>query len=83
MASSAQENAYAERINQTIKDEYLKHWSIKTFEQLQNKVRGAVTHYNEKRIHTNIYRMTPCDFQDYWKTLTNENKPIITIFDNN
>ena len=83
MACSAQENAYAERINQTIKDEYLKHWSIKTFEQLQYKVGKAVKHYNEKRIHRNIDRRTPSDFQDYWKTLSNENKPIITIFDNN
>lgn len=34
MALSAQDNAYAERINRTIKEEYLDYWKPKNFEQL-------------------------------------------------
>jgi hypothetical protein len=34
MSQSAQDNAYAERINRTIKEEYLNYWNPKSFEQL-------------------------------------------------
>jgi len=33
----AQDNAYAERINRTNKEEYLYYWKPKTFNQLKNK----------------------------------------------
>src|SRR5699024_1371596 len=34
MGLTAQENAYVERLNRTIKDEYLDHWKPRTFDQL-------------------------------------------------
>ena len=46
MALSAQDNAYAERINRTIKEEYLDYWKPKTFTQLKRCVRKAVDDYN-------------------------------------
>lgn len=38
MALCGQDNAYAERINRTIKEEYLHYWNPKTFEQLKKCV---------------------------------------------
>ena len=35
MALSSQDNAYVERINRTIKEEYLDYWKPKTFAQLK------------------------------------------------
>ena len=63
MGMQAQDNAYAERINGTIKNEYLKHWNIKTFDELKRKVSKAVLHYNSIRIHDSLpARISPNEF---------------------
>lgn len=60
MGLKAQDNAYAERINGTIKNDYLKHWGIKSFANLKTSVRKAVKHYNGKRIHDSLpQKITP------------------------
>nr|WP_248908081.1 IS3 family transposase [Flavobacterium sp. K5-23] len=82
MALSGQDNAYAERINRTIKEEYIDHWKPKTFEQLKKDVDRAVEHYNNKRPHNNIGKLSPVDFENNWFNNPLFSKPIITIFDN-
>lgn len=78
MASSAQDNAYAERINKTIKEEYLDYWKPKSFNQLKSMVRKAVKNYNEIRHHNSLGKLSPTDFE---KSLTrSKNKTSITIF---
>ena len=60
MGLKAQDNAYAERINGTIKNDYLKHWKIKSLPDLKKRVQQAVVHYNSKRIHDSLPgRITP------------------------
>lgn len=80
MALSAQDNAYAERINQTIKDEYLYHWKPQNYIELQRMVKKAVYNYNNKRVHNHLNKMKPMEFYTKWKDNLIE-KPIITIFD--
>ena len=82
MALSAQDNAYAERINRTIKEEYLDHWKPQTFSQLKSQVNKAVKNYNNKRSHNHLEKRNPEEFINYWSTLKPEERPIITIFDN-
>ena len=82
MALSAQDNAYAERINRTIKEEYLDRWNLNTFEQLKKGVDKAVHHYNNKRKHKHLKRMTPVEFEEKWCQKLLPVNPIITIFDN-
>ena len=82
MALSAQDNAYAERINRTIKEEYLDHWKPQTFSQLKSQVKKAVNNYNNKRSHNHLEKRNPKEFINYWSTLKTEDRPIITIFDN-
>lgn len=82
MGLAAQDNAYAERINQTIKDEYLSHWNPTTFSQLVKDVKRAVNHYNTKRLHKNLNRQTPLQFEQKWSTYSRENRPTMTIFNN-
>jgi transposase InsO family protein len=48
MGIQAQDNAYAERINGTIKNEYLKYRTINSFEGLKKHTRQDVNHYNNK-----------------------------------
>ena len=82
MALSAQDNAYAERINRTIKEEYLDHWKPQSFAQLKNQVNKAVKNYNKRRSHDHLEKRNPEEFINYWSTLKPEERPIITIFNN-
>ena len=64
MGLRGQDNAYVERINGIIKNEYLKYWSIETLEQLQNKLKRVVKHYNTRRPHKSLpNRMSPVEFE--------------------
>ena len=82
MGLIAQDNAYAERINRTIKEEYLSYWKIESFDVLKMYVKKAVENYNTKRIHRHLPKMNPTEFENYWTILSEENKPEITIFNN-
>jgi putative transposase len=82
MGLIAQDNAYAERINRTIKEEYLSYWRAENFQQLKNQVKKAVNNYNMKRNHRHLPKMNPIVFEKYWKTLNKEDRPKITIFNN-
>lgn len=82
MALCGQDNAYAERINRTIKEEYLDYWNPNTFEQLKRCVEKAVNHYNNKRPHNNIGKLSPIEFENKWFNEPSFSKPILTIFDN-
>ena len=82
MGLTAQDNAYAERINRTIKEEFIDPWKPKDFKELRKSVKKAVVYYNTKRPHRNLNKMSPINFEKYWSTLDKKNKPIITIFDN-
>lgn len=81
MAESAQDNAYAERINRTIKEEYIDHWKPKTLQAMQKSIRKAVDHYNNQRPHNYLNRMAPIAFLKAWESGTVNQT--ITIFDNN
>jgi len=82
MALSAQDNAYAERINRTIKEEYLDYWKPNTFEQLKRYVNKAVKHYNNKRPHNNIGKLSPAEFKNKWFENSIKVNNVLTIFDN-
>lgn len=74
------ENAYCERINRTIKEEYLQHWQIDTYRQLKNAVKKAVNHYNHYRKHSSIGNMSPVDFEKYVNTLSVNQRPSVIIY---
>jgi len=64
MGQKAQDNAYAERINGIIKNEYLYLWNILNLQQLKKQLHKAVQHYNHKRPHQHLpHRMTPIQFE--------------------
>jgi putative transposase len=55
------ENAHCERVNGTIKNEYLNRYEITNFKQLEKKMAEAVDNYNN-RLH-NTLKMTPNEFE--------------------
>jgi transposase InsO family protein len=82
MALSAQDNAYAERINRTIKEEYLDYWKPTSFNQLKTMMTKAVKSYNNKRLHNNNERMSPERFINQFSFLRPQERKLMTIFDN-
>ena len=81
MGMMAQANAYAERLNGIIKNEFLNKWSIKNFVQLKQRVKKAVDHYNNKRIHRHLPRkLTPNQFEAQLLYLDTQNRPKVIVY---
>ncbi len=81
MGMKAQDNAYAERINGTIKNEYLKHWEITSFNDLKNKVHKAVNQYNNRRIHDSLPKgSSPVVFEKSLVNLSDQKRPKVIIY---
>jgi len=91
MARYAYENAYCERVHRTIKHNYLQYYTYNTFEQLQSRLKKAVTMYNTSKPHRSLpNRLSPNTFEqeyiqgkynDYsvkiWSKLTSTKQLII------
>ena len=75
MCEYAWENGKAERINGVIKNNYLIHRNIKTFEALQKEVDRSVKLYNFEKPHIGLQRKTPVNFENivYLNSLTGLN----------
>jgi len=82
MALSAQDNAYAERINRTIKEEYLNRWKPQSYQELRAMVGRAVKNYNNKRIHNHLDRQIPQRFEQEYPLIDFNKRKTITIFNN-
>lgn len=68
MGLRGQDNAYVERVNGIIKNEYLKYWTINSLEQLKKFLAKAVNHYNNKRPHRSLPgRLSPIQFEERLK----------------
>ena len=80
MGRYPQENAYAERINRTIKEEYLDHWKPKSLAELRKMTARAVNQYNRTRPHCDLLRLSPVQYLKYWESLPENERPIMTIF---
>lgn len=80
MCKAAWENAYTERINRTIKEEYLDRWVIKNYQGLSKSVTKAVKHYNNKRRHKNIGDKSPAQFEKELENLPGDQRPKEKIY---
>lgn len=66
MCTCAWENGKAERINGTIKNNYLIHWEIKNLNELRKMVNKAVSLYNKEKPHARLNRLTPIGFENLY-----------------
>ena len=81
MGLNAQDNAYAERVNGIIKNEYLIYQSISDLTQLKTAVRRAVKHYNEKRRHLSLPdKKTPLEFEQTLASIEYQDRPKVIIY---
>jgi putative transposase len=66
MGKEAYDNAYAERLNGTIKNDYLIHYQPSTYDELKAMLKKAVSNYNNGRPHQSLKMQTPATFGN-WK----------------
>jgi transposase InsO family protein len=79
MGRKATDNAFAERINGVIKNEYLIPWSPGSFHQLKKQTKKAVSDYNTKRHHGALGRRCPSDYERDWHKLPAEQRRVEMI----
>ena len=81
MCKAAWENAYTERINRTIKHEYLRHRQIDCLETLRKELKRAVHLYNNQRPHWSLCQQkSPVEYETYVSSLPERKKPVMTIY---
>ena len=78
MCMDVLENAHCERVNGTIKNEYLNRWTIDNFYQLQQRLKIAVDNYNNRQ-HDSL-KMTPIEFETYVNELDEKLRPSMEVF---
>jgi len=80
MCKTAWENAYTERINRTIKEEYLNGWEINSFNSLSKRLKQAVYHYNHKRSHSGLCKKSPVAFEKEINNMNASVRPELKLY---
>ena len=63
MGKQAYDNPNAERINGTIKNDYLLPWEVNSFSKLELFTPKAIKNYNQDRPHSALKGMSPIEFE--------------------
>lgn len=79
MGKIATDNAYAERINGIIKNEYLIPRQPSSFQQLKALLKEAISHYNNVRLHQGLNYRTPMNFEQNCRALEDDKQPLQII----
>ncbi len=69
MCDDVYDNAHQERLNGTIKNDYLHFLDTFSLRRVQNSLREAVKRYNEEKPHSAISYMTPIAYELYLQQL--------------
>lgn len=80
MCQLVYENAHVERVNGTIKNQYLMHWNITTFSQLKKQLKRAVDTYNQHKPHSALEKKTPEAFEQYISQMEEKDRPKMRIW---
>jgi len=79
MCTNVLENAHAERVNGTIKNDYLRRWPIKEGKRLNYWLKKAVEGYNNRQ-HKSLAKQTPVYYETYIKEQTEDKREKMNIF---
>lgn len=79
MCKMPQQNAYVERIQGTLKNDYLNE-HILTTGNLQSVVSRIKSYYNNERPHSSLKMMCPARFETYVNTIVHSHRPETHIY---
>lgn len=80
MCQQVYENTHIERLNGTIKNQYLKHFTIPNVRFLNHALNKTIETYNEKRPHQALKGKVPIQFENDLKELKLEDRMPLKIF---
>lgn len=80
MCNEVYENTHIERVNDTIKNQYLKRMEINNYKELVKKLNEVIKTYNETRPHQSLKKMSPVQYENYLKQTEKENRKKMTIY---
>ena len=81
MGLKGQENAYAEKLNDTIKNEFILYRQVTSELQLKKAVQQAVKYYNQTRIHNELPgRISPNNFAQKLLSLSHPQRPTVIVY---
>ena len=64
VAENSLENGYAEKLNSTVKNDYLCFYATDNLKMLRKYLRHCVRLYNDERPHSSLNYLTPSQFED-------------------
>jgi putative transposase len=74
------DNAYHERVQGTLKNDYIYRWHASNEKELHKVVAKAVNNYNKRKHSSLLNKMSPIEFEDYISKLTVEERPVMDVF---
>lgn len=80
MCDEVYENTHIERVNDTIKNQYLARMEINNKRQLQAKLDETIKTYNETRPHQSLHKMSPVEYENYLLKLPIDKRSKMTIY---
>jgi hypothetical protein len=81
MSKQAWQNAYVERLNGTIKNDYLYAWNINTLQELRTGLAKATHAYNHEKPHRSLpQKMAPAVFEEFLMTTERKRHPKFQIY---
>ena len=80
MCEEVYENTHIERINGTIKNQYLERMSIKSYEELKRKLKQVIDNYNNQRPHQSLNKMTPFAYEQSLKQIPMDERKKMEIY---
>ena len=80
MCNEVHENAHIERVNGTVKNQYLRYRNITNFEDLKTQLKKSIDAYNISKPHASLEKKSPDSFEQYIKELNVINRPKLSIW---
>jgi len=80
LCTSVYENTHIERLNQTIKYEYLQESKVKSFEELKRFMPKAIKDYNESRLHIGIKWQIPCEYEKKLERIPMNERVVMELY---
>jgi len=80
MCDEVYENTHIERVNDTIKNQYLNRMEVGNRKQLDIKLDNTIKAYNETRPHQSLGYMSPVQYEKYLLGIEKDKRNKMTIF---
>lgn len=82
MCQEVYENTHIERVNGTIKNQYLEHWitDIRNLKTMKSHLHRAVEAYNSSRPHQSLGNISPIQYEAALPTIPTHQRTILKIY---